>query len=947
MDQQRFRLAQRIPSFGTAVVLLTVVLGAFGAARSEEECGPLAAGASIVCSPSNYDAATEGNIVYRLTNAHSGNVVIRFIDGLSIDYKSDNDDDDKLFFPEEIGPPLNGLPLYSAVRIQTDADYVGDIWLFSSADVDSDARGISVAHHGKSGALRTEISDSSFSIDSKWSLPHAIHSYRGDIFDTGQEFSGNHDLIVRNVRIDSEVSADQDWAWNSGIIGFQGSEGYLNVDVQDTEIKGKGRWGVGVAGVHDGNGDIDVNVTDVKIDVTGTEGSTDGIHGYHLGNGHSRVDVQDTEIKVYGDRFSNGISYGYWSKESTGDLSVDARGVDIDVHGRRYLDGIFGIHRGTGDIKVDVRRADIDVVASSMDSRDFGDSGGIAFVHDGAGYIDITARDVDIKVEGDRSVGIGGGQRYEDGTGDIAINVHDSTIAVKGKKVAGIRSFNFSGEGTISVKVDGGTITAEGQGSSGILVGLTGRKFPNRTGTIIAPAGVSLPSLRGSGEPSSSYYPQSVVVNGRVWGGSTGGEPDSEGGSEVVGAGIRLYGGGQVKIGTRGSVGADSGVAVRSEGEGAALHVNVALDGRRPSEAIAGEIRNDEGMTTISVNGVDLHDDMEGATGLHAPNGARDVSLKASETVKGRAFMLTDFVTAYAPRAAVYEALPGFMLRLDQGEDRAGKRLRIPDSPAWIKVSGGQGSYDPDHSHVGATYDFNRFETEAGVEFGLSQERNMTGWAALRHVKGSADVAAPTGGGKIDASGFGASAGASWESTAGHYASGSVSLTRYDTDLRGDGRGSLKDGVGATVRSLGVEAGRRFSLSDHLSITPQAWLTRSEISMDDFQDGVGSRVSLRDATRSIAGIGVVTETTHTWDGGERTLDLRGRLGVEQVLGDAETAVEVSGERLGSEADRTRVVLGLGAVVHWKRWSLGGEVSASALGSDDNHYRASLRLGTRF
>ena len=933
-----------MPSFGTAVILLTVVLGAVGAARAENECGRPQAGTPIVCSPSNYNAATDGNIVYRLTKADGGNVVIRFVDGLSIRYDRDNLDDDPVVFPQGSGR-LSGDPLYSAVRIETDADYGGNISFFSSADVTSNGRGISIAHQGKSGALHTEISGGTFSIDSKWSLPHAIHSYRGDGYDTGQEFSGDHDLIVRNVVVDSKVSSDEGFAWSGGIVGFQGGRGKFNVTVQDANITGNGRWAAGVAAIRDGDGDIDVHVQKVNIDVTGTDGVTDGVYGYHLGRGDSNVRVQDADIKVRGDQYSNGIAYGYWRKDSVGDLSVDARDVDIQVHGKRYLDGIFGIHRGTGNIDVDVHRAKIDIVAKGADAGDFGDAGGIAFVHDGTGPIDITARDVDITVQGDRSVGIGGGQRYE-GTGDVAINVHDSTVLVTGEKVAGIRSFNFSGKGDIDVHVDGGTITAKGPGSSGILVGLTGRKLPRREDPIKAPAGVTPPTVDSSGVRGEGVRPQRVVVDGRVWGGSPGGEPDESGGLPVVGAGVRLYGGGQVEIGPRGSIGADSGVAIRAEAEGAELHV--AFNGRRPEEAIMGGIKNDDGRTTIEVNNVVLHDGRTGATGRRAPNGARDVSIRRSETVQGRMFTLMDFVnTSYAPRAAVFEALPGFMLRLDQGEDTAGKRMRIPGSPAWIKVSGGQGSYKPDRSHVGATYDFNRFETEVGAEFGFSQEQNMTGWAALRYVNGSADVSASTGGGRIDASGFGGAAGVAWENTAGYYASGSVSLTRYDTDLRADGQGLLKDDVGATVRSIGVEAGRRFPLSDRLSITPQGWLTHSEMSMESFQDAVGSRVSLREATQSIAGLGVVTETTYVWDGGERTLDLRGRLGVERVLGDGETVVEVSGEPLGSEADRTRFVLGLGAVVHWSRWSLGGEVSASALGSDDNHYAASLRLGTQF
>ena len=914
-------------------------------------------GSSVVCSPSTYEAATDGNIVYRLTNAYGSNVVFRFVEGLSIRYDYTNASDDELLFPGKAGPKsLGGTPLYSAVRIQTDEDYEGDISLFSAADlISSNGRGISVAHNGKSGALRTEVSGGTFEIESEWSLPHAIHSYRGDGYDTEQELSGDHNLIVRNVEINSAVSTDEDggeWSgsWSGGIVGTQGAEGDLTVNVQDSKIKAHGRWVSGIGSNHYGSGHMIVDVREVDIEVSGTDGSTDGIYGLHLGEGDTDVEVRDADIKVRADRFSNGIAYGYWSKESTGDLSLDIQDVDIEVHGERYLDGIFGIHRGAGAIAVDVSRADIDVMTSRMEAEDggaIGDSGGIAFVHDGEGPIDITARDVNINVQGDRSVGIGAGQRY-DGTGNIAFNVHDSTIAVSGEKAAGIRSFNFSGEGSISVEVDGGTITAEGRGSSGILVGLTGRKIPRRSDTIKAPAGVSLPSVDGSGDPSTDYYPQTVVVNGHVWGGGPGGEPDGEGEPEVVGAGVRLYGGGQVEIGPRGSVGADSGVAVRAEGKDAPLRVAVALDGRRPDEVIAGSIRNDEGTTTIEVNGVMLTDETTGTTtGAWVPNGARDVTLKASDAVGGRAF---NFVTGpYAPRAAVYEVLPGFMQRLDHRGQADGKRLHIPDSPAWITFSGGQGSYKPDHSHVGGNYDFNRFNAEVGLDFALSREKNLTGWTSLRHVKGKAQVSAPTGGGEIEAAGYGVSAGLAWENTAGYYANGSVALTGYGADLRANEGwgGDLKGGVDATVRTFAVEAGRHISLADNVSVTPRAWLTHANVLMGSFEDAVGSQVSLEDASRSVAGLGVVAETRYAWDDDQRTLDLRGWVGVEQVLGDGETVVDVSGERLGSEATRTWATLGLGAVHHWERWSLGAEVSAVALGSDNSDYSASLSLGTQF
>ena len=910
-------------TFGVAVVVLAFVPG--GAARAENECGRPEAGTPIVCSPSNYDAATDGNIVYRPGEANGDDFTIRLNDDLLVRYDRYDPDDDQLVFP------VDGTPLYSAVRIETDADHAGDISFFSSADVTSNARGVSVAHYGKSGAMHTEIAGGSFSIASDWERAFAIHSYRGDEYDTSDEFSGDHDVIVRDVVVDVLGG----WA---GIVGYQGVEGYLNVAVQDSDIKVDAPWATGVFGGHGGTGHVDFNVQNVDLGVSGTS-SIDGIYGYHLGSGNTNIAVRDSTVtvKTKKTRSANGIAF-FYSGGQGGDLSFDVRDVDIDIssihgiyrmdgdeEGGRYFDGIWGGYWGEeGDIHVDVRRVDIAVKGA--------DSGGMSFIHDRKGNIDIAARDVNIQVEGNRSVGIGGGQRHE-GTGDITIDVRNSTVVATGETVAGIRAFNFTGEGSIDISVDGGTITAEGRDSSGILVGLTGRIFADRTEPIQAPALRDV-TVNPSDDTRVTTAAQSVFVNGRVWGGSG------------VGAGVRLYGGGRVEIGPRGSVGAASGVAVRAEADEAALHVEAQLDGRWVSDAIAGEIRNDDGRTTVVVNGVVLHDGMTGATGLRAPNGARDVSLTASETVAGRAFMPADFVTFYAPRAAVYESLPGFMLRLDN-RGTVGKRLHKPGSPAWVKVSGGQGSYEPERSRVGAAYDFGRFEAEAGFDFALSREENVTGWASLHHARGSADVSATTGGGKINAQGFGASFGASWENTAGYNASGRISVTRYESDLRADSRGLLKEGADATVRFLGVEAGRRFSLAGDLSLMPQAWLTHSDVSMDGFRDAVGSQVLFGNTKRSVVGLGVVTKTMHSWDGSERKLVLRGRLGMERVLGDAETVADVSGEGLGSKAVRTRGVLGLGAATRWKRWSIGGEVSASGLGSDDSYLTASLRLGIQF
>ena len=298
----------------------------------------------------------------------------------------------------------------------------------------------------------------------------------------------------------------------------------------------------------------------------------------------------------------------------------------------------------------------------------------------------------------------------------------------------------------------------------------------------------------------------------------------------------------------------------------------------------------------------------------------------------------------YAPRAALYEALPGFLLRLN-GWGPEGERLRSPGSPVWAKLSGGRGSYESERASVGAEYDFNRFMAQVGLDVGMGE--HFTGSISVRHVTGSAEVSAPTGGGDIEAEGLGVSIGTSWRIAGGWYASGSLSLTDYDVDVKSgaDEIGVLKRDASARGTLLTFEAGRRIRMSERLNLTPRAWMTRSGVSIDKFTDSADARFSLDDARRLTGGAGMVAETERTWDGG--TFSLRGSVDLEQKLGNAETAVDVSGERLESESTKTRLLFGLGGVYRKGRFSVSGEVSVGGLGSDDAEYAGRVSFGMRF
>ena len=208
---------------------------------------------------------------------------------------------------------------------------------------------------------------------------------------------------------------------------------------------------------------------------------------------------------------------------------------------------------------------------------------------------------------------------------------------------------------------------------------------------------------------------------------------------------------------------------------------------------------------------------------------------------------------------------------------------------------------------------------------------------------GEASVSAPTGGGEVEAEGQGLTAGLSWRGADGFYGDGRVSATWYGLDLSSATRGRLRTDVDTTVRALDVEAGRRFALGDGRSrLVARAWLNGARADVDDFEDAVGTRVSVGDVDRLAAGAGGAAEADLS--GG---LTLSGSLGVERTLDGEGTAVTVSGETLESESSRDRIVLGAGAVWRLGMASVHGGVRADGLGAGDGEYTGRLDLRVAF
>ena len=299
-------------------------------------------------------------------------------------------------------------------------------------------------------------------------------------------------------------------------------------------------------------------------------------------------------------RFQNGSVDGM-TVEQSGDILLDVQGGMITTK-NVFAYGLYNQHEGIGLLDVDVRDLEIKTESTGIYRETGTLSHGIWAQHTGDGDIRIDVRDGSITTADSFSYGIYGTHR---GTGNIMIDTRDGhTITTTGVNAHGIVAYHYGEEDsrTIGITV-GGTVDAGGAGAHGVRVGVV-----NDMGEAERVAGMG----------ADGYRRQSVTVDGEV----TGGSGDA--------AGVFLAGGGKVFIGPMGTVGADSGIAIRASGDTPKLYVDMNLDGRRVTAVIGDDyIVNDGGETTIAVNDVKLHDGAEGVVpNASAPNGAWDVTIR-------------------------------------------------------------------------------------------------------------------------------------------------------------------------------------------------------------------------------------------------------------------------------------------------------------------------------
>ena len=645
-----------------------------------------------------------------------------------------------------------------------------------------------------------------------------------------------------------------------------------------------------------GFSDFTVNVSGIELKTGFTEETATSADG----NDHSGINVwmgtsnalqysaaRDIALNIRDSEFhtySRAITAAnFWN----GDIDIDVRNAIIQTYGPLGI-GIYGYHRAIGNIDIYVENVNL-ITA---------DSDGITG----------TVNDTD----GENP------DRYS-GPATIRINVKDSRIRVAGANSAGLYASHY-GSGEVVLTLNDSSIEAT-DGATGIWIQHTGEtnetenmnifvNVNNSEITTVDKDGIAI--LRHSGSTGTNIITivSSVIAGGRGFG---------------------VTAKGNTVIAIKGLLSAESGNAVQNAGGDLTLRI-------QDSGQVDGLVTNEAGHDLNIWVGDDLvvrNGEIIQRTGAA---GAFDT------TVVGTAagFRLD---REFAPRAAVYETIAGTLLRLGGQRKSVGERVRSAESPLWVSVAGAKGSYKPGRSAVGAEYDFNRYELETGLDFGLSDA--LIGSISMRMVWGSSDVSAPTGGGMIDVMGYGLAAGLAWHGAGGFYGMGRLSATWFDMNLHSDTRGTLKAGVDALVHTLDLEAGQRLAVGGKTALTLRAWLTRSHLSMDSFTDAIGAKVSIEDADLLKGGIGGALETELGRNTEEEELSLRVSADMERRLSGGDSTVLVSGEQLKSTGHDNRLLLGLGLTKRWGKSTFGVNLQADGLGSKDHEFAGNVSLQIPF
>lgn len=249
----------------------------------------------------------------------------------------------------------------------------------------------------------------------------------------------------------------------------------------------------------------------------------------------------------------------------------------------------------------------------------------------------------------------------------------------------------------------------------------------------------------------------------------------------------------------------------------------------------------------------------------------------------------------------------------------------------WGRIEGAHTSMEPRFSTTNAEYDYNIFKMQAGLDGMLAETANgkLIGGITVHYAHGKADVSSASGDGNIASDGYGFGGTLTWYGDNGFYVDGQAQVTWYNSDLYSDtARKGLTDGNDGTGYALSLESGKRITINESWSVTPQAQLTYSSVDFDGFTDKFSARVGLDQADSLQGRLALSLEHQNSWQNAKGLIDRAAVYGIANLYHEFldGTEVNLAGVSLASRNDRSWAGVGLGGSYNWDgdKYSIYGE-----------------------
>lgn len=315
------------------------------------------------------------------------------------------------------------------------------------------------------------------------------------------------------------------------------------------------------------------------------------------------------------------------------------------------------------------------------------------------------------------------------------------------------------------------------------------------------------------------------------------------------------------------------------------------------------------------------------------------------------------------PGVPIYESYANLLLaqnELDTYQQRTGTRQWLDTDGVvdkrgfWLRTEGAKTHQKPSKSASVEDNTSDVWKVQLGASAPLQENADYSLIAdlALQYSQGSSDIDSLYGDGDIKSKGYGALATLTWERNDGLYIDSQIQAMWYESDLSSKlVAKKLKQDNKGFGTAVSVEVGKPLQLNGSWSVTPQAQLTYSNISFDDFDDVFGASVELQDGDSMQARLGASLDfkparVQDDMPDKKRETTAYGIVNLyQELLGGTKT--EVSGLSLKNEQDKTWAGLGVGVSHSWAggQYTVFGELEArSSLADVGESYGAAGSVG---